>query len=99
MNRLAIAAVGLVLVLALVTAAVFAIWPVVGDAPWESETTSSHPSTYPSTLPLPSPSQKETEKIACLQGGGNWIYAANSAFCGPGGAACWYCYHPVQPRG
>jgi hypothetical protein len=94
MNRLAIAGIGLVLALALVTASVFAIWPVVGDAPWESEITSSRPS----TLPLPSPSQEETEKIACLQGGGNWIYGANSTFCGPGGAACWYCYHPAQPR-
>ena len=34
MKRLPIAAVGFALVLALAAAAVFAIWPVVGGAPW-----------------------------------------------------------------
>jgi len=34
MKRLALGAVGFALVLALAAAAVFAIWPVVGDAPW-----------------------------------------------------------------
>ena len=88
MNRLAIIAVGLALVLSL-AAAVFAIWPVVGDAPWESETTSTHPS----TSPLPSPSQQEAEKIACLQGGGNWAYAVNPSYCGSSSTPCWYCWH------
>ena len=103
MKRLGIVAVGLVLVLALATASVFAIWPVVGDAPWESETTSTHPS----TSPLPSPSQEETGKIACLQGGGNWIYVAvgspsYAALCGPPCphcTGCWACVHPVRARG
>lgn len=93
MKRLAIAAVGLALVLALATAAVFAIWPVVGDAPWENEATCTG-----SASPCPSPSQEETEKIACLQGGGSWAYVAvgrtdHAARCGPQSTDCWACIH------
>jgi hypothetical protein len=94
MKRLGIVAVGLALVLALATAAVFAIWPVVGDAPWESEATCARPS----ASPCPSSSQEETEKIACLQGGGDWIYATVDninlrSLCGRQSTGCWACYH------
>jgi hypothetical protein len=47
MRRLGIVAVGLALVLALATASIFAIWPIAGDAPWESEATSPRPPARP----------------------------------------------------
>ena len=103
MKRLIIAAIGLALVLALATAAVFAVWAGIGDAPWESEATCPRLS----ASPCPSPSQEETEKIACLQGGGTWEYVTAPSehlrlpdwevrlrsICGPNSTGCWACFH------
>jgi hypothetical protein len=108
MKRVTIAAAGLALVLALATAAVFAVWAGVGDAPWESEATCARPS----ASPCPSPSQEETEKVACLQGAGTWEYFSKetlpnavdpasvlSQWCGPQSTGCWACVHRVGARG
>lgn len=51
MKRLAIAAVGLALVVG--TAAIFAVWPVVGGAPWLPDETDSPPASKPSLLSEP----------------------------------------------
>jgi hypothetical protein len=89
------------LAIALVVATAFAIWPAVGDAPWEKTTACA---VY---TPSPAPSQEEAEKVACLQGGGEWVYTtayrdANTGVwenrqgaCGPKGAPCWACFHPL----
>ena len=72
----------------LITAIVFAVWASVGDAPWEKTTTCA------AATPCPSLSQEESEKIACLQGGGNWIWGKDEAYCG-GSGTCWACVHPI----
>jgi len=83
---------------ALAVAAVFAVWASVGDAPWESEGTCAY-----STSPCPSPSQEELEKVACLQGGGEWLHIdvgdpGHGDLCDPAPTAgsrepCWACLH------
>ena len=80
--------------IALAVSAVFAVWVSVGDAPWEGATACGD-----SASPCPSQSQEELEKVACLQGGGAWVYfdtsnAYHENFCGSGAAPCWACHHP-----
>lgn len=71
-----------------VTAVVFAVWASVADAPWEKTTTCS------AATPCPSVSQEESEKIASLQGGGEWVRMNNTpGYCG-GILPCWACIHP-----
>ena len=76
----------------LATAVVFAVWASVGDAPWEKTTACAV------CTPSPAPTQEELEKVACLQGGGEWNYfdASNfyhESYCGSGAAPCWACWH------
>jgi hypothetical protein len=92
MNRLTLFGVA-VLGAAFIVASVFAVWASVGDAPWESEATCAE-----SASPCPSQSQEGLEKVACLQGGGEWTYvdtsnAYHKSFCGSGAAPCWTCQH------
>lgn len=85
----------------LATAVVFAVWASVGDAPWEKTTACAE-----SASPCPSQSQEEAEKVACLQGGGAWMYFDTShpyhkTFCGPAPTAgsrepCWACFHVLR---
>jgi hypothetical protein len=75
--------------IALAVSAVFAVWASAGDAPWEKATAVCTPS--------PAPSQEELEKIACLQGGGEWGYfdashPGHDWYCGPGSPPCWGCF-------
>ena len=87
-----------VLAVALAVATVFAVWSTWGDAPLERATACRD-----SAPPCPSPSQEESEKVACLQGGGNWIWLEYSDSqslhrdrCGRGTQPCWSCFHPMN---
>ena len=80
---------------ALAVAAVFAVWASVGDAPWEKTTACAV------CTPSPAPTQEELEKIACLQGGGEWLrFNASSPYhnslCGPVAEPCWACFHALR---
>ena len=80
--------------IALAVSAVFVVWASAGDAPWEGATAGGG-----SASPCPSLSQEELEKVACLQGGGAWVYFDTSNgyhenFCGSGAAPCWACFQP-----
>ena len=85
-----------VLAVALAVATVFAVWPALGDAPWEGGTACRDPAS-----PCPSPSQEESEKVACLQGGGEWVRVSSLDsdyyyYCDPGRKPCWACMHPPK---
>jgi hypothetical protein len=92
---------GILLLGVLTTAVVFVVWASVGDAPWEKTTAPVH-----CASPGPALSQEEAEKVACLQGGGAWVYfdtsnAYHENFCGPALTAgsrepCWACFHVVR---
>jgi anaerobic selenocysteine-containing dehydrogenase len=98
MNRWAWGAAAILLLGVLVTAVVFAVWASAGDAPWENEATCAD-----CASPCPSPSQEEAEKIACLQGGGEWLHIdvgdpGHGDLCDPAPTAgsrepCWACLH------
>jgi len=75
-------------VMTLLVGAGIAVGATLGvTRPWQSEEATP--------VSTPAPSQEESEKIACLQGGGNWIHTNAAIYCGSG--TCWACVHPV-PR-
>jgi hypothetical protein len=89
-------------VLTLLVGAGIAVGATLGvTRPWQEEST---PLVDPFPVSTPAPSQEQSEKVACLQGSGTWIWlqhsVADDSFfhsrCGTGTQPCWYCFHRMN---
>ena len=83
------------LAIALAVAAVFAIWPAVGDAPWEAQSvmeptaTPIAPTTAPSATPQPKYTKEEV--IGIVKGSRNRLTASQPYASNAGEEADWLC--------